>query len=94
MHNGFHAAAEAFSKSTGIALKESVTSMSNRLTIQGLVLQGRMSEAIALTHDLYPGVLEKSPLLYFRLKVRQFIEMVGGADSGIAGQAYGRKFEK
>lgn len=64
--------------------------MANRLTIQKLLLQGRVSEAVASAQDLYPGVLEANPLLHFRLKVRQFIEMVAGADSGIAGQPEGK----
>ena len=33
-------------------------------------------EAIKLTHDLFPGILEKNPTLLFALKIRQFIEMI------------------
>ncbi|XP_055343672.1 ran-binding protein 9-like isoform X2 [Paramacrobiotus metropolitanus] len=84
VHNGYYSAAESFAKSTGIEIKEQITSMSNRQTIQKLILDGKISEAIALTQDLYPGLLEKNPNLLFRLKVRQFIEMVTGCDPGHA----------
>lgn len=82
VHNGYYAAAEAFAKSTGIEIKEQIASMSNRQSIQNLILQGKISEAIALTQQLYPGVLDKNPNLLFRLKVRQFVEMVSGCDPG------------
>jgi hypothetical protein len=42
-----------------------------------------MGEAIETTQTLYPGLLESRPNLLFMLKVRQFIEMVGGADSEV-----------
>ncbi|GAV04515.1 hypothetical protein RvY_14784 [Ramazzottius varieornatus] len=82
VHNGYHASAEAFSKSSGLEVKEATASMANRQNIQRLVLEGRISDAIAMTSQLFPGVLEKNPGLLFRLKVRQFIEMVSGADEG------------
>lgn len=42
-----------------------------------------MGEAIETTQTLYPSLLESRPNLLFLLKVRQFIEMVGGADSEV-----------
>ena len=51
--------------------------------IQRLVLAGRMGEAIDTTYDLYPGILETKPDLLFKLKCRQFIEMVNGTDSQV-----------
>lgn len=51
--------------------------------IQRLVLSGRMGEAIETTQTLYPTLLESRPNLLFLLKVRQFIEMVGGSDSEV-----------
>ena len=86
VHNGYYASAESFAKLTGIEIKEQITSMSNRQSIQKLILQGRISDAIILTQELYPGVLEKNPNLLFRLKVRQFIEMVCGCDQGNAAE--------
>ena len=43
-----------------------------------------MGEAIETTQTLYPGLLESRPNLLFLLKVRQFIEMVGGSDSEVS----------
>lgn len=51
--------------------------------IQRLVLSGRMGEAIETTQTLYPTLLDSRPNLLFLLKVRQFIEMVGGSDSEV-----------
>ena len=51
--------------------------------IQRLVLAGRMGEAIDATYELYPGILETKPDLLFKLKCRQFIEMVNGTDSQV-----------
>lgn len=51
--------------------------------IQKHVLAGRVGEAIELTDQLYPGLLEHNANLLFMLKCRQFIEIVNGTDSGI-----------
>ena len=61
---------------------EDFASIRNRQTIGKLVMCGRMGEAIALTNRLYPLFLQKNPSLHFMLKVRQFIEMVAGEQSG------------
>ena len=42
-----------------------------------------MGEAIETTQTLYPTLLDSRPNLLFLLKVRQFIEMVGGSDSEV-----------
>lgn len=83
VHQGFSATAEAFAKSTstGQDIVEDFTSIRNRQTIQKLVLRGRMGTAIAMTNRLYPHFLQKNPSLHFMLKIRQFIEMVGGNDN-------------
>ena len=44
-----------------------------------------MGEAIELTQQLYPGLLERDPNLLFMLKCRQFVEMVNGSDSEVRG---------
>ena len=80
VHHGYVGAAEAFAKSTGQPIEEDWTKIRNRQAIQKLVLEGKMGAAINLTDQLYPGFLQKHPALHFMLKVRQFIEMVGGHD--------------
>jgi len=81
VHHGYSQTAEAFAKSTGQEISEELASMRNRQLIQKLVLDGRIGEAIATTTKLYPGLLRNNQDLLFRLKVRQFIEMVSGADT-------------
>ena len=49
--------------------------------VQKLILSGKVSEAINVTQELYPGLLEGKPNLLFMLKCRQFVEMVNGTDS-------------
>ena len=49
--------------------------------IQSLVLRGRISEAVRLVRSSYPSLLENNPELMFRLKCRQFVEMIGGYDT-------------
>uniref|UniRef100_A0A0P5NRF8 Ran-binding proteins 9/10 n=1 Tax=Daphnia magna TaxID=35525 RepID=A0A0P5NRF8_9CRUS len=83
VHHGYCATAEAFARSTGQEFGEEVASIKNRQRIQRLVLSGRMGEAIETTQTLYPTLLESRPNLLFLLKVRQFIEMVGGSDSEV-----------
>ena len=83
VHHGYCSTAEAFAKSTGQEFGEEVASIKNRQKIQRLVLGGRMGEAIETTTTLYPTLLESRPNLLFLLKVRQFIEMVGGYDSEV-----------
>ena len=71
--------------------------MRNRQHIQKLVLAGKLGDAITTVEELYPGLLHLHQDLHFKLKVlaevlmlsyqffdsqvRQFIEMVSGADS-------------
>lgn len=43
-----------------------------------------MGEAIDMTNKLYPGLLESNRNLLFKLKCRQFVEMVNGTDSEVA----------
>jgi hypothetical protein len=43
------------------------------------VLNGFLGEAIELTYQLFPGILERNSNLLFALKVRQFIEMINTA---------------
>lgn len=52
------------------------------LVIQHLILEGRTTDAIEKTKELFPTLLNDRNLL-FLLKVRQFIEMVNGTESEI-----------
>jgi len=81
VHHGYSQTAEAFARSTGEEISEELASMRNRQSIQRLVLEGRIGEAIKLTQQLYPSLLRENVELLFRLKVRQFIEMISGADT-------------
>lgn len=81
VHHGYSQTAETFARSAGQEISEELTSMRNRQHIQRLVLAGRLGEAISTVEELYPGLLHLHQDLHFKLKVRQFIEMVSGADS-------------
>lgn len=81
VHHGYSQTAEAFARTTGDEICEELTSMRNRQEIQKLVLEGKIGEAINTTNNLYPGLLTNNQDLLFRLKVRQFIEMVSGSDT-------------
>jgi hypothetical protein len=52
------------------------------LVIQHLILEGRTTDAIEKTKELFPTLLNNKNLL-FVLKVRQFIEMINGTESEI-----------
>lgn len=58
------------------------------LGIQKLILTGRISEAIDTIHSLYPGLMDQNPDLFFKLKCRQFIEMVNGCDGEVKTYAH------
>ncbi len=45
------------------------------------MLDGQIGEAIQVTYQLFPGILERNPNLLFALKVRQFIEMLANLNS-------------
>jgi len=85
IHHGYVASTEAFNQSLGqkFCLQEDGTSIRNRQRIQHLVLVGRIGEAIETTQHLFPGLFAKNPCLFFRLKVRQFIEMVNGTETEV-----------
>ncbi|XP_074115289.1 ran-binding protein M isoform X1 [Cotesia typhae] len=83
VHHGYCDTAEAFANSTGQPFDEDFSSIKNRQRILKLVLAGRMGEAIKLTTELYPTLLDRDPNLMFALKCRQFVEMVNGSDSEV-----------
>lgn len=83
VHHGYSATAEAFTKSVGHVFEEELASIRNRQRIQNSVLTGRINEAIELTYQLFPGILEKNSNLLFALKVRQFIEMINDVNSPV-----------
>lgn len=92
VHHGYSQTAESFARSAGQEISEELTSMRNRQHIQKLVLAGKLGEAISTVDQLYPGLLALNQDLHFRLKVRQFIEMVSGADTlEIEGEGGGGK---
>ncbi|CAF93033.1 unnamed protein product [Tetraodon nigroviridis] len=83
VHHGYCATATAFARATETKIQEDQASITNRQRIQKLVLAGRVGEAIQVTQQLYPGLLEHNPNLLFVLKCRQFVEMVNGTDSEV-----------
>jgi len=88
VHHGYCQTAEAFAKSTGQSITEEIASIRNRQRLQKLILAGRISEAIETTQSLYPGLLDRNLELLFKLKCRQFIEMVTGCDSEVKPSAH------
>ncbi len=51
------------------------------IEIQSLILRGRITEALGCVRSTYPGLLESHLELLFKLKCRQFVEMIGGYDT-------------
>uniref|UniRef100_H2SM08 RAN binding protein 10 n=1 Tax=Takifugu rubripes TaxID=31033 RepID=H2SM08_TAKRU len=70
VHHGYCATATAFARATETKIQEDQTSIKNRQRIQKLVLAGRVGEAIQVTQQLYPGLLEHNPNLLFVSSVR------------------------
>lgn len=54
------------------------------IAILNLILAGQIGQAIEMTNKLYPGLLQANRNLLFKLKCRQFIEMVNGTDSAVS----------
>ncbi|CAF0921558.1 unnamed protein product [Adineta steineri] len=82
VHYGYCATAEQFNKNAESVYADELNSMRNRQLIQHLILDGRTTDAIDKTKELFPTLLNDKNLL-FVLKVRQFIEMVNGTESEI-----------
>jgi hypothetical protein len=81
LQNSYPNTAEAFSRTTKTDCKENMQRIQLRNRIQQYVLSGRISEAIKLTNRLCPNMLQNNPNLMFALKCRQFVELIGGAES-------------
>ncbi|XP_049876899.1 ran-binding protein 10 isoform X2 [Pectinophora gossypiella] len=86
VHHGYCGTAQAFARAAAQPIHEDIASIKNRQRVSKLVLAGRIGEAIELTRRLYPGLLERDSDLLFLLKCRQFVEMVNGSDSEVAGE--------
>jgi len=80
VHYGFCATAEQFNKHVESVFADELNSMRNRQLIQQLILDGRTTDAIEKTKELFPSLLNDKNLL-FALKVRQLIEMINGTES-------------
>lgn len=76
LQNSYPNTAEAFIRSAKLECEENMQRIQQRNRIQQLVLSGRISEAIKLTHRLCPNLLQNNPNLLFTLKCRQFIELI------------------
>jgi len=85
LHHGYVVTTDAFNQSISQKYDycEEIASINNRQKIKRLVLAGRIGEAIDNTETMFPGLLTNNPNLHFKLKVRQFIEMVNGTDSEV-----------
>lgn len=81
VQNSYPKTAEAFTRSTKLEFKEDMQRVQIRNRIQQLVLGGRISEAIKITNQLCPNLLQSNPNLLFALKCRQFIELISGAEN-------------
>ena len=81
VHHGYSSTAEAFNRATRQELEEELESVQKRQAVQKLVLDGKMGEALQMLKEFYPDLFGRQPELLFRLKVRQFIEIVSGCDS-------------
>lgn len=48
----------------------------HRQRIRAAILEGDVERALQLTNELYPNVLKDNEQVYFRLRIRRFIEMI------------------
>ncbi|KAF2360492.1 LIS1 motif [Trinorchestia longiramus] len=80
VHHGYCSTAEAFARASTTDFTEEVASIRNRQRINKLIMSGNIGGALALVEELYPTLLKDNPNLLFRLKVRQFIEILRGTE--------------
>lgn len=71
-----------------MSIKEIINLLFVWIEILNLILAGQIGEAIEMTNKLYPGLLASNRNLLFKLKCRQFIEMVNGTDSEVSYSSY------
>ncbi|KAF6210378.1 hypothetical protein GE061_013482 [Apolygus lucorum] len=81
LHNGYCGTASAFASATGQDVTGEVDVVNRRQQVLSLVMEGQISQAMELTELYYPGLLDDQPNLHLVLRVRQFVEVVSGADS-------------
>ncbi|CAA9994723.1 unnamed protein product [Nesidiocoris tenuis] len=81
LHNGYCNTAAAFASATGQNVQNDIEVVTKRQQVLGLVLEGQITHAMELIDLYYPGLLPDDTNLHLLLRVRQFIEVVSGADT-------------
>eukprot|EP00127_Corallochytrium_limacisporum_P002705 Clim_evm14s136 gene=Clim_evmTU14s136 len=82
IHHGYGETAGSFANEIGGNISQDLQSIKMRQNIRNLMLSGDFEEAIKLTEQTYPSVLKDNEELVFKIRCRQFIEMV---EKGFAG---------
>ena len=73
---GFKEAAEKFRVEASTEPHSAFDSLDERLKIREAVQSGNVQEAMTLTNDLNPEILDSRPQLYFHLQQQQLIELI------------------
>lgn len=76
IQEGFKDAAERFRFETGVDPGPQIYLLDDRIKIREAVQNGRIDDAIDLTNDLNPEILDSKPYLYFHLQQQKLIELI------------------
>lgn len=80
-HQGYLETAKSFSKATGcndLEVVESSESRTSRSRLHQLILDGRISEAVAKINQDFPDLLKSNNEINFKLKYQQLLEIIAG----------------
>ena len=73
---GFKEAAEKFKDEAGIKRNVELSGMDSRIKIRDAIQAGRVAEATAMVHQMYPELLDDDRYLFFHLQQQQLIEFI------------------
>ena len=73
---GFKEAAEKFKDEAGIKSNVELSGMDSRIKIRDAIQAGRVAEATAMVHQIYPELLDDDRYLFFHLQQQQLIEFI------------------
>ena len=73
---GFKEAAEKFKEEADIKSNIELSGMDSRIKIRDAIQAGKITEATAMVHQMYPELLDDDRYLFFHLQQQQLIELI------------------
>eukprot|EP00045_Choanoeca_perplexa_P017669 m.261536 g.261536 ORF g.261536 m.261536 type:complete len:227 (-) comp17599_c0_seq5:121-801(-) len=73
---GLQAAAKTLEAEAELPPHDVVRGMADRHAIRETIEAGRVAEAFDMVNDMFPGIFDENPQLYFRMRLQQLVELI------------------